>query len=142
MKFKKPEQRTESPIKVSANVGAPTSLDWRDYNGKNYVTSIKDQGSCGSCWTFATNAYAESRLIIKGTHDTDLDLSEQYLLECTPECDCNGGYMENVMKQALQGVPLEETYPYTPYSTYYGICSASGVHIAYKNYDHYNLTDD
>lgn len=34
--------------------GAPTSLDWRQ---SGVVTSIKDQGECGSCWTFATCGY-------------------------------------------------------------------------------------
>ena len=49
------------PAKVSS--GMPLSLDWR---AKGRVTSIKNQGSCGSCWSFATAAYAESKLIIEG----------------------------------------------------------------------------
>ena len=101
-------ERKVSNKKPTVKVGNPTSLDWRDKDGQNYVTSVKDQGSCGSCWTFAGAAASESYLIIAGTQDIDIDFSEQYLLECTSESDCNGGYMENVMEEiTTQGLPLE-----------------------------------
>lgn len=76
----------------SARLGAPVSFDWRE---KNAVTSIKDQGKCGSCWAFATCAYAESKLILSNFKYTvdNLDLSEQYIFECTKNADCTGGYL-------------------------------------------------
>ena len=57
------EDHIEVKYKLAQSAGNPTSLDWRT---KNVITPVKDQGSCGSCWTFATAAYGESRLIMKG----------------------------------------------------------------------------
>lgn len=61
-------------------VAAPSSLDWRD---QGIITSVKDQGECGSCWTFATCAYGEARLVQQKRALPNISLSEQYLLTCT-----------------------------------------------------------
>ena len=61
----------------------PSHIDWRD-NGGNYVTPIRDQKSCGSCWAFATTAALESAtLITLGTPGVDLNLAEQMLVSCS-----------------------------------------------------------
>ena len=41
----------------SPTTSLPSSYDWRDYN---VMTTVKNQGSCGSCWAFATIAQIES----------------------------------------------------------------------------------
>lgn len=51
-------------IKVAVTI--PTTLDYRSYNGNSYVTSVKDQGSCGCCWSFAATAAYESYLMLNG----------------------------------------------------------------------------
>jgi uncharacterized repeat protein (TIGR02543 family) len=90
----------------------PVSLDWRNNNG-NYVTGVRDQGDCGSCWAFASTATLESATLIKNkTPNTDLDLSEQVAVSCSGEGSCSGGYLIDDFF-VTTGLPLESCYPYT-----------------------------
>lgn len=68
----------------------PPTFDWRDY-GK--VTSVKDQGGCGSCWTFSATGQYESAIAI-ATNGSLFDLSEEYVGECTytSRGGCSGGH--------------------------------------------------
>ena len=70
--------------------GAPVTVDWRNTEGVSYVTPVKNQGSCGSCWAFATTAGLESQVMI-GTGGMPIDLSEQILVSCSGAGTCSGG---------------------------------------------------
>jgi C1A family cysteine protease len=85
------------------------SVDWR---GKG-VTPIKNQGRCGSCWTFSTTAAVEAALAIK-KGQKNLDLSEQQVLDCTTQSHgCRGGYPNYAFSQmATNGMTDERSYPY------------------------------
>lgn len=92
----------------------PSSLDWRNYGG-NWVSPVKNQGGCGSCWAFAAVGALESKIAIaNGTAGTFLDLSEQILVSCaTSNLGCSGGYMgvtATFMRD--EGTWYESCYPY------------------------------
>lgn len=92
----------------------PTRLDWRDNNG-NYVTPVRDQGNCGSCWAFATAAALESSVLrASGMPGFDLNLSEQIMVSCSGAGDCEYGGYVNYASDFIRttGLPLESYYSY------------------------------
>jgi C1A family cysteine protease len=109
----------------SSASGAPASIDWRN---KGAVTSVKDQGQCGSCWTFsATGAVEGAWAISKGQL---IDLSEEQLVECATgksygSHGCNGGQMEGAFKYVIEhGQCSDSSYPYTSGTGQSGSCKS------------------
>ena len=104
--------------------GAPASIDWRT---KGAVTTVKDQGQCGSCWTFSsTGAMEGAWAIAKGQL---IDLAEQELVDCAGlkygSMGCNGGQMEGAFKFIIEnGQCAASSYPYTAKDGTCHSCSA------------------
>jgi len=91
----------------------PSSIDYRSLG---YVSSVKDQGDCGSCWAFSATGALESATMFKaGTPNANLDLAEQVVVSCdSANSGCDGGYMDAVSDFVRdKGIPLESCYPYT-----------------------------
>ncbi len=94
---------------------APSGFDWRNIGGENFVTAVRNQGSCGSCWAFATTAALEaSTLRSNNTPGAPLDLSEQVLVSCgssggNDAGSCSGGYINRASDYIRDtGSPAEE----------------------------------
>eukprot|EP01112_Ceratiomyxa_fruticulosa_P021054 TRINITY_DN7331_c0_g1_i1.p1 TRINITY_DN7331_c0_g1~~TRINITY_DN7331_c0_g1_i1.p1 ORF type:complete len:388 (+),score=79.13 TRINITY_DN7331_c0_g1_i1:471-1634(+) len=99
-------------------VNLPTSVDWRQ---KNVITPVKDQGDCGSCWTFGTTETIESHFAL--ATGFLLELSEQMILDCVPnpnDCGGNGGcgggtpelIFGTILENTWTGLMSEWFYPY------------------------------
>jgi len=107
----------EAPADMSA---VPTSIDW---SANGAVTGVKDQGQCGSCWSFSTTGALEGAYKIK--YNSLVSFSEQHFVDCDTlknggrDHGCNGGLMDNAFAWAKSngGVCTEAAYPYVSGTT-------------------------
>ncbi|MFH0862501.1 MAG: C1 family peptidase [Candidatus Altiarchaeota archaeon] len=103
-------------------LGAPSSYDWRNLYGQNWITSVKNQGNCGSCWAFSSVGATEAKHNINAQNSSlDLDLSEEYLVsDChtygypvTGAENCCGGWQDEAIWFIYStGVPDESCMTY------------------------------
>lgn len=101
----------------------PDVIDWRE---RNAVTEVKDQGQCGSCWSFSATGCMEGAWAIKT--GKLVSFSEQQLIDCSivyGNSGCQGGLMEGAFEYAIdRGMCTESELPYRANG---GLCSGCSV---------------
>jgi len=118
-----PNMRKRAPKTHEVSGTAPASVDWSTTPA---VSAVKNQGSCGSCWSFSATGGMEGAYYIK--HNTGVSFSEQEFVSCDNAGDdagCNGGWMDSAFEYAEShgNWDSESDYPYA---------SGSGVNPACK----------
>jgi len=98
----------------------PETVNWVTAGG---VTQVKDQGQCGSCWSFSTTGALEGAFFIKNSNLQSF--SEQQLVDCDnysnggKDLGCKGGLMDNAFSWISKntGLCTEQEYPYVSGTT-------------------------
>ncbi|XP_044520148.1 procathepsin L-like [Gracilinanus agilis] len=86
----------------------PKSVDWRKHG---FVTPVRNQGECGSCWAFSAIGSLEGQLFRK--EGILVELSKQMLIDCNGYYDCTGGSITGAFDFIqYHGVVSERCYPY------------------------------
>ncbi|KAB1214948.1 Thiol protease aleurain-like [Morella rubra] len=115
----------------------PETKDWRE---EGIVSPIKDQGHCGSCWTFSTTGALEAAYA--QAFGKGISLSEQQLVDCARAFNnfgCSGGLPSQAFEYIKYngGLDTEEAYPYTAVD---GACKFSAENVGVQVIDSVNIT--
>ena len=107
-------EHTEAlPVEASSSAFVD-SWDWRDRHGRNWMTSVKIQGACASCWAFSAIGALEAYVNLYYNRSLNLNLSEQQLVSCASSNGCAGGSRGTALNYIKNnGVVNEDCFLYT-----------------------------
>lgn len=106
------KKESTSILRAGRKLKLSKSVDWV---AEGFVSEIKDQGTCGACWSFVSTGALESQLRIK--NDEFTTLSEQNLIDCSVSYGnegCDGGLMSQAFSYVHEngGMNPDSIYRY------------------------------
>ncbi|XP_005091689.1 dipeptidyl peptidase 1 isoform X2 [Aplysia californica] len=110
----KPAPLTEEHKAIMQSL--PKDFDWRNVDGINYVSPVRNQGGCGSCYAFGSMGMAEARVRIQTNNTQTPVFSPQDIVECSEYSQgCAGGFPYLIGGKYAEdfGLVLEKCNPYT-----------------------------
>ncbi|XP_065828496.1 digestive cysteine proteinase 1-like [Oscarella lobularis] len=118
----------------------PPSMDWRLYGA---VTPVKDQGICGSCWSFGSAETIEGALFLSRNRTGLTELSQQNLMDCTwayGNAACDGGEETQAYEWIMKNGGIATAYSYGPYLMADGKCHFENAEIGARIASYVNVT--
>jgi hypothetical protein len=116
-------------------IAHPAKFNWHDLDGDDWMTPVRSQGSCGSCWAFGVVGAVEAMANIDNDNpNLDIDISEQHLVsDCYSAGDCSGGWPKQALSYIKNiGISNESCYPYLARNSVCAPC---------ENWDKYSIED-
>jgi len=115
----------------------PTSVNW---TAAGAVTPVKNQGQCGSCWSFSASGALEGLNAIANGNLTSF--SEQQLMDCSRKYGnkgCQGGLMDDAFEYVqAQGIETEAAYPYKAKDSL--LCHYKAADVVFRITGHTDVT--
>jgi C1A family cysteine protease len=108
-----PDDNPYSSYDVSG-IALPSSFDYRNRHNQSWLTPVRNQGGCGSCWAFGSVGATEGMINLYFNQHINADLSEQDLVSCDIQNDgCNGGNDDRALFYIyINGIVNETCFPY------------------------------
>jgi C1A family cysteine protease len=133
----KSDVKKRSVFRGFKNTNIPESIDWVSVGA---VTPVKNQGQCGSCWSFSTTGSVEGAWFL--AKKELVSLSEQQLVDCSTvqgNEGCNGGLMDYAFQYIIAngGITTEAAYPYS--ATGPNDCQAAGKPVAATIHSYHDI---
>lgn len=122
---------------VANGTGVPTYFNWRL---RGAVTPVKDQGICGSCWSFGTTGTIEGSYFLK--HNNLIQMSEQALVDCSwgyGNDGCDGGESERAYQWIIDNGCIPTSESYGRYTMQDGRCLVNSTKCGAKLSKFYNV---
>ena len=114
---KRLERKHDESMLRGSRLPSYPPIDWRRYNGRKYVSAVKDQGLCGCCFAFSAAGVLEYWSVKDHPHRAVPSVSAQECMDCSSisgdNLGCDGGLMEYIFERAkTHAVPSEHQFPY------------------------------